>query len=131
MLDSPLLHQLIIITYQSTSLQLQNYGLPLHLFHHHHHLYTAPHHNIAFILSSVRLLPIICRPATTNRCYPGPQRMHVGCKVKMPTCCGLGKRPNGGESYPFLTGPFTSMCGRPRPEYNHHQHSTRICRRNI
>ena len=38
MSDSSLLHQLIIITYQITSPQLQNYGLPLHL----PHLYTAP-----------------------------------------------------------------------------------------
>ena len=95
-----------------------------------HHI-TIFTRTIAFILSSARLFLIICRPATTNRCYPGPQRMHVGCKVKMPTCCGVDKRPNGGKSYLLLAGPTTSKCGRPRPGYNHHQHSTRICRRNI
>ena len=97
MLDSSLLHQPMIITYQSTSLQLQSYGPPLHLLHLHHHLYTPQHHNIhknhCFILSPVRLLPNICRPATTNRCYPGSQRMHVGARLRCLPVVELARDP--------------------------------------
>ena len=130
MLDNSLLHQLMIVNYQSTSLQLQSCG-PLD--HPHHHLCTPQHQsflkNHCQHFSSIRLLSNLCRTATTNRCYSSAQRMYVGCKIKMSTYCGNNKKPCGGEFYPFLSGPFASIYGRSGCYY--HQHIPRVYGRNI